>query len=336
MPVAKGIRALLRRRRLRLERAMARDVTALLDGEAIALLDVGASGGIIPRWYPHRANIAFTGIEPDQRSIPGLLNSPDARAFRAYEIIPSGAWNVAGPVSISFTRKPMCSSHFSPNRPFLSRFPDVERFDLVGSSEIVCQTVDGMFAGSSKTVDFIKLDLEGGELAVLEGAATTIGSCLGLHVEAWFQPIRDEQPLFGDIAGFLRRQGVEFVDFVSLFRWRRDSNDGLSGQAIFADALFLRSPESVAAPADGMPLGTRTAKVYLGILTVYERFDLALKFLELLGSHADVLGPGELKRLTGIIGRRKAHFDRRRRASDFIARAFTHYAGPNQSLHQLY
>jgi 2-polyprenyl-3-methyl-5-hydroxy-6-metoxy-1,4-benzoquinol methylase len=44
----------------------------LLDGDAIALLDVGASGGIIPRWLPYRENIAFTGIEPDERSIPGI------------------------------------------------------------------------------------------------------------------------------------------------------------------------------------------------------------------------------------------------------------------------
>ena len=165
--VSNGLRRLLRARQARLGRASAKDVRVLLDGDAIALLDVGASGGIIPRWHPFRENIAFTGIEPDERSIPELLDSPDARVFRSYEIIPAAAWSSSGPLGISFTRKPMCSSHFTPNLPFLSRFPGAARFDVVGSTQIECRTVDDLLASTGKQVDFVKLDLEGGELAVL-------------------------------------------------------------------------------------------------------------------------------------------------------------------------
>src|ERR1700691_3071678 len=134
--LSNGLRALVRRRQASLGKARAADVRALLNNDTIALLDVGASGGVIPRWYPHRESVTFTGIEPDQRSIPDLLNSHDAKVFRSYEIIPAGAWSRSGPVGISFTRKPMCSSHFTPNFPFISRFPDAARFDIVGSTEI--------------------------------------------------------------------------------------------------------------------------------------------------------------------------------------------------------
>ena len=113
-----------------------------------------------------------------------------------------------------------------------------------------------------------RLDLEGGELAVLEGARATLESCLGLHIEVSFLPIRDEQPLFGDIAKFLAADGIEFIDFVTLLRWGRDAFDGL-GQTVFADALFLRAPESLIDSSTGSALNPRTARVYLAILTIY-------------------------------------------------------------------
>jgi FkbM family methyltransferase len=333
--LSNGLRALLRRRQASLEKARAADIRALLNDDTIALLDVGASGGVIPRWYPHRESVTFTGIEPDQRSIPDLLNSPDAKVFRSYEIIPAGAWSRSGPLGISFTRKPMCSSHFTPNVPFLARFPASERFDVVGSAEIDCQTVDDLLARTDKKVDFIKLDLEGGELAVLEGAVQTLESCIGLHVEVCFQALRVNQPLFGDIARFLHQRGLEFIDLVSLFRWERDSFIGL-GQAIFGDALFLRGPESLMAMSDGKFVTARTARVYLAILTIYERFDLALKFIDLLKERALALSPGDIERFTSIVIRRKSRFDRRFRLASMLGRSFSRFAGQNYSFHFLY
>jgi FkbM family methyltransferase len=333
--LSNGLRTLLRARQSRLSRASGDDVRALLDGDAIALLDVGASGGIIPRWHPYRENIAFTGIEPDERSIPELLNSPDAGVFRSYEIIPAAAWSSSGRLGISFTRKPMCSSHFTPNLPFLSRFPDAARFDVVGSTEIECRTVDELLASSGKQIDFIKLDLEGGELAVLEGAPRTLESCIGLHVEVCFQALRENQPLFGDIARFLHERGMEFMDFVSLFRWERDSFDG-PGQAIFGDALFLRGPESLMGQANGDSTTARKARVYLAILTIYERYDLALKFIDLLRARSTALGADDIERFTSIVSRRNARFGRRFRLASMLGRSFSRCAGQNYSFHYLY
>jgi FkbM family methyltransferase len=331
----RNLRALLARRRIALAEKRAADVRAILSGDAIVLLDVGASGGVIPRWSPFRADIAFVGVEPDARSVSALLNSPESQSFRSYEIVPFGAWNRTGAVSISFTRKPMCSSHFSPNIPFLSRFKEAERFDIVGSTEVECRTIDDLLSGSGKAVDFIKLDLEGGELAVLEGATKSIEGCMGFHVEVCFQSIRESQPLFGDIKNFLMLRGIEFVDFVALIRWERDSFRGL-GQAIFGDALFLRAPENVVALAGENGLTARRARSYVAILVIYERFDLATRFIELLRKGVPVLDENELTRLAAIVGRRKAMFDRHYRWVSLFGQAFSHYAGENFSLHLIY
>jgi FkbM family methyltransferase len=331
----KIFRGLLEHRRAALAKKWANDAKILLGSNAISFLDVGASGGIIPRWHPYRADVAFTGIEPDERSIPELMNSPDAKAFQSYEIVPYGAWSRSGPLPITFTRKPMCSSHFQPNLTFLSRFPNPERFDVVGSSDVICRTLDELLGGSEKPCDFIKLDLEGGELAVLEGAPVTLSSCLGLHIEVSFQPIRDTQPLFGDVAKFLAGHGIEFIDFVTLLRWGRDAFDGL-GQTVFADALFLRAPESLAKSLPGTQTATRTARVYLAVLTIYDRFDMALKFLDLLKDAGGVLTEEQLREFGTLIRRRKAVFDHHYRFAAILGRMHSRYAGPNYAFHYVY
>jgi len=333
--IKKALRAGINLRRRALERACADDVRGVLNGQAIELLDVGASGGIIPRWRPYREDLSFTGVEPDARSIPALVNSPEAKVFRGYEIIPFGAWSRNGPVNISFTRKPMCSSHFMPNREFLSRFPQIERFDVVASNEVDCRTVDDLLASAGKSVDFIKLDLEGGELAVLEGATKTLQMCTGLHVEVCFQSIREGQPLFADVQRFLGSRGIEFVDFVALMRWERRSFSG-PGQAIFADALFLRSPENLLSIPSGGILSAAKARVYLAILLIYERYDLAEKFLELLNERNVALSQSENAACMLVVKRRKASFDRRFRLVAMLGRMFSRFAGDNYGLHIIY
>jgi FkbM family methyltransferase len=333
--VKRKLRVLSARRRIALGMQCANAVGAILSGDAIVLLDVGASGGVIPRWSPYRADIAFIGVEPDARSVSALLNSPESKLFRSYEIIPFGAWNRSGALRISFTRKPMCSSHFAPNISFLSQFQEVERFDIVGSTEVECRTVDDLLSGTGKSVDFIKLDLEGGELAVLEGATKSIEACMGFHVEVCFQSIRESQPLFGDIKNFLQLRGIEFVDFVALIRWERKSFRGL-GQAIFGDALFLRAPENIVAMKGGNVLSARRARAYVAILVIYERFDLAIRFIDLLRKSDAILSQSEIMRLMTIVERRKAIFERRYRLARLLARGFSHYAGESFGLHVMY
>jgi len=195
--------------------------------------------------------------------------------------------------------------------------------------------VDDLLAGSGKSVDFIKLDLEGGELAVLEGATKSIEGCMGLHVEVCFQSIREGQPLFGDIKNFLQRRGIEFVDFVSLFRWERNSFSGL-GQAIFGDALFLRAPENIVALTGGNVLTARRARAYVAILMIYERFDLAAKFIALLKEGDAVLSQSEIARLAAIVERRREILERHYRLVRLLGRGLSQYAGENFGLHLMY
>ena len=48
------------------------------------------------------------------------------------------------------------------------------------------------------------------------------------------------QPLFGQVNDFLRKQGFEFIDFTNICRWERKIYNSY-GQIIFGDGLWLRS-----------------------------------------------------------------------------------------------
>ena len=314
------------------ENSIALEVQAVLDGGTINMVDVGASGGVLPRWYPHRGNVSFIGFEPDSRSSAMLIESAEAKEFRNYRIFPFGVWNKEGKVSISFTRKPMCSSHFQPNDEFLSRFPEFDRFEITGSSDIDCHTVDSYLSDSSDPVDFIKLDLEGGELAALHGASNVLNTCLGLHVEVSFQHLRINQPLFGDINKVIKDKGIDFIDFIYISRWERQGYRE-AGQAVFGDALFLRSPENIITLINDGRIKSEKLKAYLAILLIYERYDLALNLLDLVSDA--MLSIEYKKKLKKIVLRRKKSFDAQLKKVSILNMLLA-LLNPNARLHYLY
>lgn len=329
------MRSMLDRRQESIERKYACDVHRLLDGETLHMVDVGASGGILPRWRPYRADIAFVGLEPDSRSFEELLRSDEAKQFNGYKLIPSGAWDSNGKIWILFTRKPKCSSHYQPNTPFLSRFSEAERFDVVATGEVNCQTLDSLLADLGTQVDFIKLDLEGGELAVLEGAQHVLATSLGLHVEVCFQELRVGQPLFGEITDFLDQRGLDFIDFVTIMRWERDHYRGF-GQAVAADALYLRSPEGVTELVKAGVFAVTKLKRYLATLAIYGRCDLASRTLDLATASKLLVDEQYLRQARTFFAREQASLTKRARFLARLSNVYSCWSNPNSSLHYIY
>lgn len=237
----------------------------LLENERIVLLDIGAAGDIQPRWKRISPLLNYIGFEPDVRSYELLKQQPNSCSD--FRIINSAVWDSAIDLSINFCRKPMVSSHFYPNRDFLDRFPDKERYDIV--SEVTVQTKKLDDQGIIN-IDFIKLDIQGGELAALKGGQRLLGDCLGAEVEVSFISQYIGQPLFGDISSYMTGLGFEFIDFVHLNRWERKTFNDF-GQLVWGDALFLKSPETM---VEKYSADTGKIKKYIAICALYGRFDL--------------------------------------------------------------
>ena len=239
-------------------------VKALPSNGEMCLLDIGAAGEVEPRWRSFIQFLNYVGVEPDERSRSTLENNKNE--FKSYQILPYALAAKEQTVNFNLCRKPQVSSLYEPNIEFLSRFLDVERFDVTEKMSINCVSLDSVYVPD---VDFLKLDIQGAEDDVLKGASSCLSLALGLELEVEFVDLYKGQPLFGDVCKTLSQHDFEFIDFVNLCRWERNANSGY-GQCIFGDALFLRSPESMILRS----FDRKKWSAYFTILIIYGRFDL--------------------------------------------------------------
>lgn len=233
------------------------------DGNGISLVDIGAQGGLEPRWRGLEQYLNYCGFEPDLRS--STLLSGKGIKFLNYKIIPFALWSASLRLIINLCRQPSASSVYKPNKEFLNKFPNASRFDIQGEELVEAKALDEIFDGD---VNFLKIDTQGSELEIIKGSVNHLKTCMGLEVEVQFHKIYKEEPLFHDVSSYLETQNFEFIDFIHLKRWGRGKNDN-RGQLVFADALFLRSPEFIL-----QQNLVHSCKKYIAICLIYNRFDL--------------------------------------------------------------
>jgi FkbM family methyltransferase len=238
----------------------------------VTIGDIGAAGEIEPRWKPFSKNLNYIGFEPDKRSIETITNKN--ADFKSYQILPYALSDSEKTLSLHLCKKPQVSSLYEPNSEILNKFPDSKRFDVVETAAIDCVSLDSL---NLPKIEFLKIDIQGAENDVLKGASSMLNSVLGLEVEVEFTELYKEQPLFGDICKTLSKNGFDFFDFVSLYRWERSAHNA-HGQCMFGDALFLKSPEALCKSN----LDVDTWATYITILMIYKRFDLIEVVLGLL------------------------------------------------------
>lgn len=246
----------------RLNKVDTKALEILLEKESISIIDLGAAGGIEPRWAKISAYLNYFGFEPDSRAIQLAPN----KEFKSYTVIPSLVSNESGYKDLYISHEEGKSSIYQPNIEFISRFPNSKRFKTVKTVSLETATIDTLI---KQEIDFIKLDIQGAELDALQGSQEVLKSVLGIESEVEFMELYKSQPLFSRVNDFLLKQGFEFIDFTNLRRWERERL-GEIGQCVFGDGLYLRSPEFV--------LSSRYSEIkirrYLAILFLYNRFDL--------------------------------------------------------------
>lgn len=281
----------------------------ILNGDRIGLVDIGASGGVEPRWASVQGLLRCYLFEPDERSYAAITNTDEITVF------PFALGNKIEDGAFNLCRKPQVSSKLLPNTEFVSRFPDPNRWDVIGNEACSFSTLDHIAAEHDLDIDFMKLDVQGGEDSVLAGAEDILNSPLiGLETEIEFLHLYKGQPLFGDLTNILAAKGYEFIDFVRLCRWERKQFSE-HGQTVFGDALYMKSPETFALELAKVPekLAQSKARRYIAICALYDRVDL-------LGICAQVfeafLDEATLQRLNKLL----VHMSARRKKVDFILR----------------
>jgi len=239
--------------------------TSSSSSDSIVVVDVGASGGLHHRWRsvcPRPFGILF---EPDPRAFEELRQGETSGL-----IINTALSDRKGEIDFHVCKAQPLSSVYKPNIELMEKYFSpkyLEGFEVSKTLRIQSDTLDNQLRlHNIADVDFVKLDVQGHELAILKGAKDMLKSIVGLEVEVGFIEVYQKQPLFFEVHEFVSHLGFQLIDFEKSYSLRKGTaNYGIrKGQAIFGIALYFQSPEDLVA-REGLTEAKllRAAKTYL-------------------------------------------------------------------------
>jgi FkbM family methyltransferase len=212
---------------------------------AVQVIDIGAAleGGDRYQILVDQGLAHVTGFEPNPRQMEILAKR---RGPYTYHPVFLGDGNEA---TFHITRFPGCCSLLEPDPAVIDLFtaigatePD-DNFTVVRREQV--QTVRLDDVPGLVAPDYLKIDVQGSEFAVLRNGCRTLESALVVEAEAEFVALYKGQPLFGDLQLFLRDRGFVLHKLVDLagrsFRpLRRDNPCEPISQLLWSDAVFVR------------------------------------------------------------------------------------------------
>jgi len=279
------------------------DVGCSLAAEPLGFIDVGARGGVHDIVAPLARSVAVLGFEPDKPACDEM-NAVMAREkiWACGLCLPMALADKEGPATLHLCAAPTNHSLLPINEEFVARYR-MDKFAQTGSWDLQTERLDtvlaGRPAGKLNWGEFMKIDTQGTEFEILQGARRTLRErTSALFIEVEFCQIYDGQNLFSDLDRFLREEGFAFFGFHSTHERSRKMLDKKRfigrERLLHADAVFFKDPlESRQAP-----MTPRQHHVVFVCALLCGFFDFALELVE-----AGLAGRdgSERKKLTSLV-----------------------------------
>ncbi len=147
--------------------------------------------------------------------------------------------------TLHITNVPMTSSLFPPARSTVDLFPALGELMQI-EREVRLQTHRLDDIQEAVATDFLKLDVQGAELMILQNAQETLRSVSVIQCDVEFIELYEGQPLMADVDQFLRSQGFCFLRFTYTqgrpFKpWQVNySSISETSQILWGDAIYIR------------------------------------------------------------------------------------------------
>jgi FkbM family methyltransferase len=206
------------------------------------IVDIGAALSEKPAYQSlvDAGRARIIGFEPDAGECEKLNRTygPPHRFFPYFA-------GDGGPAVFHETNWSLTGSLYEPNTALLEKFNNLaEVMSPVAVHPVETKRLDDIEELSN--ADFIKIDVQGAELAVFRNALRALSGALLIQCEVEFVEMYRGQPLFADVDAFLRSRGFQFHAFHTFggraFKPLIANNDPNAGvrQLLWSDALYVR------------------------------------------------------------------------------------------------
>lgn len=259
---------------------------SLLSEYPFGLIDVGARGGLLREWKPFARYMKCVAFEPDPVEYKRLTDQSSGQTIAYHN---SALWDIERELNLFVTQREGLSSCYEPNQAFLKHFSEsnTRGYAVKKTIAMKAKPLDDFIRKEDRdTLDFLKVDVEGGAAQVLRGAEKTLceSTLCGVQVEAEFNPKYRGQPLLSHVDQQLRLSDFELYE-IETCSWKRRAGlktGGGSGQLIHGNCIYFRSLDRWFASVGNLQSSHQTAKVFkfIALACVYEAYDLACEILE--------------------------------------------------------
>ncbi|MEP7328624.1 MAG: FkbM family methyltransferase [Betaproteobacteria bacterium] len=168
------------------------------------VVDVGANpiDGVPPYASMLAAGLCIvTGFEPQPQAFAELMHKAGAHErYLPYAVGDGGAHTLNLCVASGM------ASLFEPDPATLSLFDMLRPMGVV-TQRVPVQTRRLDDISEIGALDFLKIDIQGGELAVFQGGTNKLAQAVAIQTEVSFITLYKDQPVLGEIDLELRRQG---------------------------------------------------------------------------------------------------------------------------------
>jgi len=208
----------------------------------IEILDIGAALSESPSYQPlvDAGRARIVGFEPNAAECERLNQTYGGTHKFFPHFVGDGK-----PATFHETNWNLTGSLLEPNALLLDKFQYIlEGTQLVAKHPVNTVALDDI--PDLPNVDFIKIDIQGGELAVFQNAIRVLSGVTAIQTEVEFVEMYKKQPMFADVDIFLREQGFQFHTFMYFgmrpFRpivVNGNPNIGIR-QYLWSDAVYVR------------------------------------------------------------------------------------------------
>jgi FkbM family methyltransferase len=140
----------------------------------------------------------------------------------------------------------MTSSLYEPYTELLDKFQNLENLtQVVSRSDVDTRRLDDIVEVAD--TDYLKVDVQGAEVDVFNGATNVLREAVMVHTEVEFVPMYRDQPLFAEVDQVMRRNGFLFHKFAGImgrtFKPLISNNDvnAPGSQLLWGDAVYIKN-----------------------------------------------------------------------------------------------